>query len=195
MVHLLFRLGCFKWAILGFAVTIPVQQFIFSKIWGEDLKELVESRGEAGHVLTIRPDSGDPATVVCKLLNILSEKFGSTQNSKGYKVLPPYLRLLQVNIGGLDQSDLFLIIQGDGIGLDSTKHILKEIQAAGFSTENVILGCGGGLLQKHNRDTLKFAFKCSLAVVNEKEVCLHNSLILPCRLNRKYRLWPIVYGP
>ena len=69
---------------------------LFSKIWGEDLKDLVEARGEAGHVLTIRPDSGDPATVVCKLLNILSEKFGSTKNSKGYKVLPPYLRLLQV---------------------------------------------------------------------------------------------------
>ena len=73
-----------------------ISDFLFSKIWGEDLKDLVESRGEAGHVLTIRPDSGDPATVVCKLLNILSEKFGSTKNSKGYKVLPPYLRLLQV---------------------------------------------------------------------------------------------------
>ena len=35
---------------------------------------MVESRGKSGHVLTIRPDSGDPATVVCKLLNILSEK-------------------------------------------------------------------------------------------------------------------------
>jgi nicotinamide phosphoribosyltransferase len=132
-----------------------------SKIWGEDLKDLVESRGEAGHVLTIRPDSGDPATVVCKLLNILSEKFGSTKNSKGYKVLPPYLRLLQ----------------GDGIGLESTKHILKEVQAAGFSSENVILGCGGGLLQKHNRDTLKFAFKCSLAIVNDKEIEVFKSPI------------------
>lgn len=132
-----------------------------SKIWGEDLKSLVEARGEAGHVLTIRPDSGDPATVVCKLLNILSQKFGSTKNSKGYKVLPPYLRLLQ----------------GDGIGLDSTKHILKEVQSAGFSTENVILGCGGGLLQKHNRDTLKFAFKCSLAIVNEKEIEVFKSPI------------------
>jgi nicotinamide phosphoribosyltransferase len=67
-----------------------------SKIWGEELKDLVEERGKAGNALTIRPDSGDPATVVCKLLNILSHKFGATQNSKGYKVLPPYLRLLQV---------------------------------------------------------------------------------------------------
>ena len=67
-----------------------------------------------------------------------------------------------------------ILFQGDGIGLESTKHILKEVQAAGFSTENVILGCGGGLLQKHNRDTLKFAFKCSLAIVDEKEVRFSN---------------------
>jgi hypothetical protein len=36
----------------------------------------------------------------------------------------------------------------------------------GWSVDNVILGCGGGLLQKHNRDSLKFAFKCSYAVVD-----------------------------
>ena len=73
---------------------------------------MVESRGKSGHVLTIRPDSGDPATVVCKLLNILSEKFGSSQNSKGYKVLPPYLRLLQVNIGGTRLDRIFLYKAG-----------------------------------------------------------------------------------
>jgi nicotinamide phosphoribosyltransferase len=41
----------------------------------------------------------------------------------------------------------------------------------------VILGCGGGLLQKHNRDTLKFAFKCSLAIVNGNEVEVFKSPI------------------
>ena len=82
-------------------------------------------------------------------------------------------------MGGTKLDRIFFIIQGDGIGLDSTKHILKEVQAAGFSTENVILGCGGGLLQKHNRDTLKFAFKCSLAIVNEKEVRIHIKRYLP----------------
>ena len=66
------------------------------------LEDLVVSRGsKAGNVVVIRPDSGDPATVVCKILNILGDKFGSTKNSKGFKVLPPYLRILQ----------------GDGIGI------------------------------------------------------------------------------
>ena len=46
--------------------------------------------------LVIRPDSGDPPTVVVKVLDILGLKFGTTINSKGYKILPPYLRVIQV---------------------------------------------------------------------------------------------------
>jgi nicotinamide phosphoribosyltransferase len=33
--------------------------------------------------------------------------------------------------------------------------------AHGWSADNVAFGSGGGLLQKLNRDTLRFAFKCS----------------------------------
>ncbi len=39
--------------------------------------------------LVVRPDSGDPPTVVVKVLDILGSKFGTTINSKGYKLLPP----------------------------------------------------------------------------------------------------------
>lgn len=131
-------------------------------IWGGTLKDVVVKRGsKAGNVVVIRPDSGDPATVVCKLLNILSEKFGFETNKKGYKLLPPYLRILQ----------------GDGIGLESTGDILKKVKEAGWSGENLVLGCGGGLLQKHNRDTLKFAFKCSLAIVDGEEIEVFKSPI------------------
>ena len=69
-------------------------------------------------------------------------------------------------------SKMAIRIQGDGIGLESTEHILNQVKAIGFSGENVVLGCGGGLLQKHNRDTLKFAFKCSMAVVDGNEVTI-----------------------
>ena len=47
--------------------------------------------------LVIRPDSGDPPTVVVKVLEILGSKFGTTINSKGYKILPDYLRVIQVS--------------------------------------------------------------------------------------------------
>lgn len=46
--------------------------------------------------LVVRPDSGDPPTVVVKVLEILGSKFGTITNSKGYKVLPSHLRVIQV---------------------------------------------------------------------------------------------------
>lgn len=42
--------------------------------------------------------------------------------------------------------------------------------AENWSAENIVLGCGGGLLQKLNRDTLKFAFKCSFAVIDNESI-------------------------
>ena len=68
-----------------------------SEIWGSALKDLVIKRGaKEGNVTVIRPDSGDPTTVVCKVLEILGEKFGYEKNSKGFQVLPSYIRILQV---------------------------------------------------------------------------------------------------
>ena len=40
----------------------------------------------------------------------------------------------------------------------------------GFSVENIAFGMGGALLQKVDRDTQKFAFKCSSIVINDEEV-------------------------
>ena len=51
--------------------------------------------------LVVRTDSGDPPTVVVKVLEILGSKFGTTINSKGYKMLPPYLRVIQVTLACL----------------------------------------------------------------------------------------------
>lgn len=94
--------------------------------------------------LVLRPDSGDPADIVVKTLALCAGMAGYTVNTKGYKVLPADLRVLQ----------------GDGIDIDSLETICKAVVDAGFSLENVIFGSGGGLLQKVNRDTMKFAVKC-----------------------------------
>jgi len=115
-------------------------------IWGSDLKDKVLNRNGT---LVIRPDSGQATEVLPKILNILGNKFGYTINSKGYKVLDPHVR----------------VIQGDGIGPDTLQEILDTVMSAGWSIDNLAFGSGGGLLQKLNRDTLKFAFKCSSAVV------------------------------
>lgn len=117
------------------------------KLWGEELKEEVLQREG---VLVIRPDSGDPVTVLIKVLNILGEKFGYTFNKKGFKVLNPKVRL----------------IQGDGIDYQSVGVILEAMKLAKWSADNIAFGSGGGLLQKLDRDTQKFALKCCAAEIN-----------------------------
>lgn len=115
-----------------------------NEIFGNDLKAKVVKREGNGR-LVIRPDSGDPEIVPIQVLVALGEKFGFTTNSKGYKVLPDYLRVLQ----------------GDGINVTSLPRILDNCLASGWSAENLVFGMGGGLLQQVNRDTLRYAMKCS----------------------------------
>ena len=111
-------------------------------IWGDALKEDVKNMGGT---LVIRPDSGEPTKVVREALERLAVKFGTTINSKGYKVLPDYVR----------------IIQGDGISAQSLGKIINAVMDAGFSAENITFGMGGGLLQQVNRDTMSWAMKAS----------------------------------
>jgi nicotinamide phosphoribosyltransferase len=103
--------------------------------------------------LVIRPDSGDPVMTLKVLLHILWEEIGGTVNDKGFKVLNDKVRL----------------IQGDGVNYDSIKEILDMFVAEGFSTENIVMGCGTVLLQNHNRDTQKFAIKCCNIVIDGVE--------------------------
>jgi nicotinamide phosphoribosyltransferase len=112
------------------------------ELWGTQLKEQVMNHNGT---LVIRPDSGNPVEVIIKVLNILWEKFGGEVNTKGYKVLDSHVR----------------IIQGDGVNPDSIYEILFAMKEAGFSADNIAFGMGGALLQKLDRDTQKFAFKCS----------------------------------
>jgi nicotinamide phosphoribosyltransferase len=119
-------------------------------LWGEKLKDKVINNGGT---LVVRPDSGDPETVPVEVIEILAEQFGYTVNSKGYKVLPSYVR----------------VIQGDGINEDSLPRILENLKAKGFSADNIAFGMGGGLLQAWNRDTLKYAMKASAIKIGDGE--------------------------
>ena len=101
--------------------------------------------------LVIRPDSGKPSKIVEQCLKIVDEYFGHTVNSKGFKVL-----------------NNVKILQGDGIDHDSIDEILYFADASGYSSDNILFGQGGALLQQVNRDTLKFAMKCSAICVNGK---------------------------
>ncbi|MDS3859934.1 nicotinate phosphoribosyltransferase [Thermosynechococcaceae cyanobacterium BACA0444] len=114
-------------------------------LWGEQLRQQVL---DSGATVVIRPDSGNPVEVVTMALQKLETHFGSTVNQKGYRVL-----------------NSVRLIQGDGVNPDSIAAILAKTETLGFSTSNLAFGMGGALLQKLNRDTQKFAMKCSEVTV------------------------------
>lgn len=115
--------------------------------WGTTLRDKVLSRDGR---LVIRPDSGDPVMTLKTILPILWERFGGEVNSKGFRVLDPHVR----------------VIQGDGVNFKSICDILEMMVLTGFSAENIVFGMGGALLQKIDRDTQKFAFKCSSITID-----------------------------
>lgn len=117
-------------------------EYAVKEIIGVQLKDLIIN---CGSTVVVRPDSGEPKVSVLKCLKWLSDAFGYTVNSKGYKVLPNCVR----------------VIQGDGITMESLPEIVEFITGAGYSIDNIAFGMGGGLLAKHDRDTFRFAQKCS----------------------------------
>ena len=119
-------------------------------LWGTELKQRVI---DSGATIVIRPDSGDPLEVNQKLIKILGEKFGYTTNDKGYKVL-----------------NNVRLIQGDGVNESAIRTILGNFMIHGWSADNIAFGMGGALLQIVDRDTQKFAMKCSAAQINGKWV-------------------------
>jgi nicotinamide phosphoribosyltransferase len=122
-------------------------------LWGGTLRQEVI---DSGATVVIRPDSGNPPVVVSRILKILDDRFGSTVNSKGYKVLN-HVR----------------VIQGDGMNPDTIAEVLTAIAQLGFSTSNVAFGMGGGLLQHLNRDTQKFAYKCSQVTIASEAIPIY----------------------
>lgn len=117
------------------------------RMWGTELKNQVV---ESGATVVIRPDSGDPVEVLPKMFKILGELFGYTKNDKGFKVL-----------------NNVRVLWGDGINQLSVHSILRVlVDVYRWSADNIAFGMGGALLQQLDRDTQKFAMKCSAAEIN-----------------------------
>ncbi len=112
------------------------------QLWGSALRERVI---DSGGTLVVRPDSGEPAQIVCQAVEGLMARFGASINQKGFRVLPDCVR----------------VIQGDGVSPRQIEHILDVMEARGLSADNIAFGMGGELLQAVNRDTQRFAMKAS----------------------------------
>lgn len=113
-----------------------------TEIFGKELKDKILAMPGT---LVVRPDSGDPVQTPLRVLQLLWAAFGGTINGKGYKVLNPNVR----------------VIQGDGMDARKIHELLDSVMEAGFSIDNIAFGMGGGLLQGHMRDDMRFAMKAN----------------------------------
>ncbi|HWA29062.1 MAG TPA: nicotinate phosphoribosyltransferase [Lacunisphaera sp.] len=124
------------------------------------LKERIMAR--AGK-LVIRPDSGDPADIVCGdpeatpgspeykgVIELLWEVFGGATTTTGHTVLDPHIGC----------------IYGDGITYDRAKEITDRLAAKGFASANMVFGIGSWTYQGVTRDTYGFAMKATWCKVN-----------------------------
>lgn len=112
--------------------------------------------------VVIRPDSGDPADIICGnpngktaeekkgVIELLWEIFGGKTNDKGYKELDPH-------IGA---------IYGDSITRERATDICERLKQKGFASTNVVLGIGSFTYQYNTRDTFGFAMKATYGEVN-----------------------------
>lgn len=117
--------------------------------------------------VVFRPDSGDPADIICGIKNLagyedasepekkgavecLWDIFGGTINSGGYKELNPRVGL----------------IYGDSITLARAQDILQRLKDKGFASSNIVFGIGSYTYQYQTRDSYGFAMKATFGTVN-----------------------------
>lgn len=116
--------------------------------------------------VVFRPDSGDPVAIICGdpdavkgspeqkgAVECLWDVFGGTITSTGHKVLDSHVGL----------------IYGDSITLKIAEAILRQLEAKGFASCNIVFGVGSHTYQMVTRDTFGSAIKATFGVVNGEE--------------------------
>jgi len=122
-----------------------MMSFVENIIGTEHREQILNRDG----TFVVRPDSGSPPEMSLAVIKALGDKFGYERNKKGFKVLNPKVAT----------------IYGDKIDLDMMNEVLLAITSNDWSADNIVFGSGGGLLQRHDRDEMKFAFKLSAAEI------------------------------
>jgi nicotinamide phosphoribosyltransferase len=141
--------------------------------------------------LVVRPDSGDPADIICGVntrlepdqlgsftaeqqkgaIEVLWEIFGGTVNEQGYKVLDEHIGL----------------IYGDAMNYDRINDICARLEAKGFASTNVVFGIGSFNYQYQTRDTFGFAMKATNVVIEGTEKAIFKDPKTDSGLKRSLR--------
>jgi nicotinamide phosphoribosyltransferase len=87
----------------------------------------------------------------------------------------------------------FGVLWGDGLDPATIGRILDDSEAAGFAAQNLVFGMGGGLLQRINRDTDRFAMKVSAVQRHGSWVNVHKTPLQASKTSKAGRL-DLVYN-
>jgi nicotinamide phosphoribosyltransferase len=158
-------------------ISIVSDTWDFWKVMTEYLPRLKDEILARDGRVVIRPDSGDPAHIICGMgtkyakmyddgleiaranypehivkgaYEILWDTFGGEVNDKGYKILNPKVGL----------------IYGDSINYDRQRDILRRLEMKTFTASNLVLGIGSFTYEYVTRDTYGFAMKATWGQVN-----------------------------
>lgn len=143
-------------------VSMVSDQFDLWKVLTEYLPQLKDKIMARQGKAVFRPDSGDPADILCGLqtpmseyglkdaqykgvIELLWDVFGGTVNAQGYKVLDPH-------VGA---------IYGDSITLDRAEEICERLKEKGFASTNVVFGVGSYSMGYATRDSQGSAVKAT----------------------------------
>lgn len=161
-------------------VSVVSDTWDFWKVMTEYLPALKDEILARDGRVVIRPDSGDPADIICGFTDdfisktwieidgknvpltkdndvrskgayeLLWDIFGGTVNDKGYKVLNPKVGL----------------IYGDSINYNRQRDILARLEAKEFTASNLVLGIGSFTYEFVTRDTYGFAMKATYGEID-----------------------------
>jgi nicotinamide phosphoribosyltransferase len=146
-------------------VSMVSDQFDLWKVLTVYLPQLKDKIMARQGKAVFRPDSGDPADILCGkkwdseqnpydenadaiekgVIELLWDVFGGTVNEQGYKVL-------DAHVGA---------IYGDSITLDRAEEICERLKAKGFASTNVVFGVGSYSMGYATRDSQGSAVKAT----------------------------------
>jgi len=135
--------------------TYDSANFMRNVVSDPEIVASIIKRAEAGGSVIFRPDSGIPIEQCEMCFESLAAIFGYTLNDRYYKVLNHNVR----------------VIQGDGMDEESIIKLYNDIIENKWSSDNLFVGAGSGLLQLNNhRDLIRAAIKPSFGIINDKLV-------------------------
>lgn len=142
-------------------VSVVSDTFDLWRVLTETLPALRDRILSRDGTLVIRPDSGDPETILCGtglddtpagrgVVQLLWEAFGGTVNEAGYRVLDSHIG----------------VIYGDSITYDRADAITARLARMGFVSTTVVFGVGSYTYQYVTRDTFSSAMKATYVEVD-----------------------------